>query len=140
MKYVRILSIIFFSLMFSFSVVSSSQSLNVGVVDYSKVFMEYRETKNVQNEIKKRQEAIEKLIENYKKKGMSDKQISELRAKEEKKLGDFVENARQNIRMKINREIERIAKAKNLSVVLEKKIRIWGGLDITQEVLSNLNK
>lgn len=140
MKYVRILSIIFFSLIFSFSVVSSSQSLNVGVVDYSKVFMEYRETKNVQNEIKKRQEAIEKLIENYKKKGMSDKQISELRAKEEKKLGDFVENARQNIRMKINREIERIAKAKNLSVVLEKKIRIWGGLDITQEVLSNLNK
>lgn len=140
MKYVRILSIIFFSLMFSFSVVSSSQSLNVGIVDYSKVFMEYRETKNVQNEIKKRQEAIEKLIENYKKKGMSDKQISELRVKEEKKLGDFVENARQNIRMKINREIERIAKAKNLSVVLEKKIRIWGGLDITQEVLSNLNK
>lgn len=140
MRYVKALIIVFVLLIFSFSIISSSQSLNIGVVDYSKVFIEYKETKNIQNEIKRRQETISKLVEDYKKKGMSDKQISELRAKEEKKLGEFIEEARQNIRAKIFKEIEKVAKAKNLSVVIEKKIRIWGGLDITQEVLNNLNK
>ncbi len=127
-------------LIFTFNVISSTQTLNVGILDYSKVFLEYKETKTVQNEIKKRQELIQKMVENYKKKGMNDKQINELRAKEEKKLGDFVEEARQRIRERIYKEVERVAKAKNLSVVLEKKVRIWGGIDITTEVLNNLNR
>ncbi len=136
----KLFLILFLSLIFTFSIISSTQTLNVGVLDYSKVFMEYKETKTVQNEIKKRQEAIEKLIENYKKKGMSEKEINEYRVKEEKKLGDFVEEARQRIRTKIYKEVEKVAKSKNLSVVLERKVRIWGGIDITTEVLNNLNK
>ncbi|ACI18485.1 OmpH family outer membrane protein [Dictyoglomus thermophilum] len=136
----KLFPILFLSLIFTFSVISSTQTLNVGVLDYSKVFMEYKETKTVQNEIKKRQEAIEKLIENYKKKGMSEKEINEYRVKEEKKLGDFVEEARQRIRTKIYKEVEKVAKSKKLSVVLERKVRIWGGIDITTEVLNNLNK
>ncbi|ACK42099.1 MULTISPECIES: OmpH family outer membrane protein [Dictyoglomus] len=128
------------ALIFTFNVISSTQTLNVGVLDYSKVFLEYKETKTVQNEIKKRQELIQKMVEDYKKKGMNDKQINELRAKEEKKLGDFVEEARIRIRERIYKEVEKVAKAKNLSVVLEKRIKIWGGIDITTEVLNNLNK
>lgn len=136
----KLFLILFLGLIFTFSVISSTQTLKVGILDYSKVFMEYKETKSVQNEIKKRQEAIEKLIENYKKKGMSDKEINEYRVKEEKKLGDFVDEARQRIRAKIYKEVEKVAKSKNLSVVLERKVRIWGGIDITTEVLNNLNK
>lgn len=128
------------ALIFTFNVISSTQTLNVGVLDYSKVFLEYKETKKIQNEIKKRQESIQKMVEDYKKKGMSDKQINELRAKEEKKLGDFVEEARKRIRERIYKEVERVAKAKNLSAVLEKRVRIWGGIDITTEILNNLNK
>lgn len=140
MSYIKGFVIILLSTIFTFSSISSYQTFSVGFVDYSKVFMEYKETKRVQTEIKKRQETIEKLVENYKKKGISEKEINELRAKEERKLGDFVEKAREEIRSRIKKEIERVAKSKNLSVVLEKRIRIWGGIDITQEVLKNLNK
>ncbi|MFN3698941.1 MAG: OmpH family outer membrane protein [Dictyoglomus sp.] len=140
MSYIKGFVIILLSTIFTFSSISSYQTFSVGFVDYSKVFMEYKETKRVQTEIKKRQETIEKLVENYKKKGISEKEINELRAKEERKLGDFVERVREEIRSRIKKEIERIAKSKNLSVVLEKRIKIWGGIDITQEVLKNLNK
>jgi outer membrane protein len=136
----RIILIIYVILVLSFSIVSSQQSINIGYVDYSKVFLEFRYTKNVQAEIKKRQSDIEKLVEDAKKSGKTDKEINELRAKEEKKLGEYVEKARQDIKNKIIKEIENIAKSKKLSVVIEKKIRIWGGIDITDEVLKNLNK
>jgi outer membrane protein len=136
----RIILIIYVILVLSFSIVSSQQSINIGYVDYSKVFLEFRYTKNVQAEIKKRQSDIEKLVEDAKKSGKTDKEINELRAKEEKKLGEYVEKARQDIKNKILKEIENIAKSKKLSVVIEKKIRIWGGIDITDEVLKNLNK
>jgi outer membrane protein len=136
----RIILIIYVILVLSFSIVSSQQSINIGYVDYSKVFLEFRYTKNVQAEIKKRQSDIEKLVEDAKKSGKTDKEIKELRAKEEKKLGEYVEKARQDIKNKILKEIENIAKSKKLSVVIEKKIRIWGGIDITDEVLKNLNK
>jgi outer membrane protein len=136
----RIILIVYVILVLSFSIVSSQQSINIGYVDYSKVFLEFRYTKNVQAEIKKRQSDIEKLVEDAKKSGKTDKEINELRAKEEKKLGEYVEKARQDIKNKILKEIENIAKSKKLSVVIEKKIRIWGGIDITNEVLKNLNK
>jgi len=136
----RIILIVYVILVLSFSIVSSQQSINIGCVDYSKVFLEFRYTKNVQAEIKKRQSDIEKLVEDAKKSGKTDKEINELRAKEEKKLGEYVEKARQDIKNKIIKEIENIAKSKKLSVVIEKKIRIWGGIDITDEVLKNLNK
>jgi outer membrane protein len=136
----RIILIIYVILVLSFSIVSSQQSINIGYVDYSKVFLEFRYTKNVQAEIKKRQSDIEKLLEDAKKSGKTDKEINELRSKEEKKLGEYVEKARQDIKNKILKEIENIAKSKKLSVVIEKKIRIWGGIDITDEVLKNLNK
>jgi outer membrane protein len=136
----RIILIVYVILVLSFSIVSSQQSINIGYVDYSKVFLEFRYTKNVQAEIKKRQSDIEKLVEDAKKSGKTDKEINELRAKEEKKLGEYVEKARQDIKNKILKEIENIAKSKKLSVVIEKKIRIWGGIDITDEVLKNLNK
>jgi len=136
----RIILIVYVILVLSFSIVSSQQSINIGYVDYSKVFLEFRYTKNVQAEIKKRQSDIEKLVEDAKKSGKTDKEINELRAKEEKKLGEYVEKARQDIKNKILKEIENIAKSKKLSMVIEKKIRIWGGIDITDEVLKNLNK
>ncbi len=136
----RIILIIYVIFVLSFSIVSSQQSINIGYVDYSKVFLEFRYTKNVQAEIKKRQSDIEKLVEDAKKSGKTDKEINELRAKEEKKLGEYVEKARQDIKNKILKEIGNIAKSKKLSVVIEKKIRIWGGIDITDEVLKNLNK
>jgi len=80
----RIILIIYVILVLSFSIVSSQQSINIGYVDYSKVFLEFRYTKNVQAEIKKRQSDIEKLVEDAKKSGKTDKEINELRSKEEK--------------------------------------------------------
>uniref|UniRef100_A0A7C3RWK5 OmpH family outer membrane protein n=1 Tax=Dictyoglomus thermophilum TaxID=14 RepID=A0A7C3RWK5_DICTH len=124
----------------SFSIISSQQSINIGYIDYSKVFLDFRYTKSVQTVIQKRQSEIEKLVVDAKKSGKTDKEINELRAKEEKKLGEYVEKARQDIKNKILKEVENIAKIKKLSVVIEKKIRIWGGIDITDEVLKNLNK
>ncbi|HOJ93503.1 MAG TPA: OmpH family outer membrane protein [Dictyoglomaceae bacterium] len=125
---------------FSFSFAFSDQNRGVAYIDYPKVFSEFKDTKKVQSEIQKRQENIQKLLDNAKKKGTTDEKINEMRLNEEKKLAVYVEGVRQNINAKILKEVEKVAKSKKISVVLNKSFLLWGGIDITSEVLNNLNK
>lgn len=117
-----------------------SQNNSIGYIDYLKVFSEYKETKNMQVQIQKKQAEINKIIEDAKKKGLDEKKLNQLKVEKEKELGDLVAKIRDALKKKILAEVEKVAKAKKLSVVLEKSARVWGGVDITKEVLNNLNK
>jgi len=75
-----------------------------------------------------------------KKKGTKDEKINEMKTNEEKKLTAYIQKAEQDIKAKILKEIDKVAKNKKFSVVLNKSFLLWGGIDITSEVLNNLNK
>lgn len=117
-----------------------SQVNSIGYIDYLKVFSEYKETKNMQTQIQKKQEEINKIIEEAKKRGLDQKKLDDLKKEKEKELGEIVAKIRDALRKRILLEVEKVAKSKKLYVVLEKSARVWGGIDITKEVLSNLNK
>ncbi|MCS7201856.1 MAG: OmpH family outer membrane protein [Dictyoglomus sp.] len=117
-----------------------SQSTSIGYIDYLKVFSEYKETKELQIQIQKKQAEINKIIEEAKKKGLDQKKLDELKREKDKELGEVIAKIRDTLRKKILLEVEKVAKSKNLSIVLEKSSRVWGGVDITKEVLENLNK
>ncbi|MCX7845390.1 MAG: OmpH family outer membrane protein [Dictyoglomaceae bacterium] len=117
-----------------------SQSNSFGYIDYLKVFSNYKETKNMQAQIKEKQMEINKIIEEAKKKGLDQKKLDELKKEKDKELGEIMAKIRDTLRKKILFEVEKVAKSKNLTVVLEKSARVWGGIDITKEVLDNLNK
>jgi len=53
--------------LFSLSVAFSDQNKGIGYIDYSKVFSEFKDTKKAQSEIQKRQQSIQKLLDNAKK-------------------------------------------------------------------------
>jgi outer membrane protein len=117
-----------------------SQYSSIGYIDYLKVFSEYKETKNMQLQIQKKQAEINKIIEDAKKKGLDEKKLNQLKIEKEKELGELVAKIRDVLKKKILAEIEKVAKVQKLSVVLEKNARVWGGVDITKEILNNLNK
>jgi len=138
----KIILLVLFSLSVLMGILSFvlSQNNSIGYVDYLKVFSEYKETKRMQVQIQQKQTEINKIIEDAKKKGLSEKDLNKLKSDKEKELGDLVSKIRDSLRKKILAEVEKVAKSKNLSVVLEKGARVWGGVDITKDVLNNLNK
>ncbi len=117
-----------------------SQVNPIGYIDYLKVFSEYKETKNMQTQIQKKQAEINKIIEEAKKKGLDQKKLDDLKKEKEKELGEMVAKIRDALRKRILLEVEKVAKSKNLYVVLERSARVWGGIDVTKDVLNNLNK
>lgn len=135
----KILFILLFFIIGIFAFVYSQNS-SIGYVDYLKVFSNYKETKNMQIQIQKKQAEINNIIEEAKKKGLDQKKLDELKKEKEKELGEIIAKIRDTIRKRILLEIEKVAKSKNLNVVLEKNARVWGGIDITKEVLDTLNK
>ncbi|MEN2984078.1 MAG: OmpH family outer membrane protein [Dictyoglomaceae bacterium] len=132
--------ILFFLLVVLFFNFIYSQSNSIGYIDYLKVFSEYKETKELQIQIQKKQAEINKIIEEAKKKGLDQKKLDELKREKDKELGEVIAKIRDTLRKKILLEVEKVAKSKNLSIVLEKSSRVWGGVEITKEVLENLNK
>jgi Skp family chaperone for outer membrane proteins len=94
----------------------------------------------MQLQIQKKQAEINKIIEDAKKKGLDEKKLNQLKLEKEKELGNFVEKIRNTLKNRILAEVEKVARTQKLSVVLEKNARVWGGVDITKEILNNLNK
>ncbi|MGB9857564.1 MAG: OmpH family outer membrane protein [Dictyoglomaceae bacterium] len=137
----RVILIIFLSLFIVgiFTYIYSQHS-SIGYIDYLKAFSEYKETKKMQAQIQKKQAEINKIIEDAKKKGLDEKKLNQLKIEKEKELGELVAKIRDVLKKKILAEVEKVAKAQKLSIVLEKNARVWGGVDITKEVLNNLNK
>ncbi len=94
----------------------------------------------MQTQIQKKQAEINKIIEEAKKKGLDQKKLDDLKKEKEKELGEMVAKIRDALRKRILLEVEKVAKSKNLYVVLERSARVWGGIDVTKDVLNNLNK
>ncbi|GIW23199.1 MAG: hypothetical protein KatS3mg068_2206 [Candidatus Sericytochromatia bacterium] len=136
----------------------------VGIVDTRKVFensslaLEYSK---VQKEIQDLQEAYKKKtldntkkLEEAKNKKLSEQELSKLQeqfSKElenerknadelyEKKRIDF-EKLTEQFKTDMQKAIEDVAKEKQLQVIVEKQAVLFGGTDITEDVIKKLNK
>jgi outer membrane protein len=155
-------------LLSSFIILSTSLSAFaqniVGVVDTRKVFENSSlaiEYSKVQKEIQDLQEAYKKKtldntkkLEEAKNKKVSEKDLAKMQEQFSKDLENDRKNAdeiyekkkiefeklTENFKIDLEKAIQDIAKEKQLHVVVEKQTVLFGGTDITEDVIKKLNK
>lgn len=117
----------------------AASSSNVGVVDYNQLVSSSPQLAQVRQQMQDEQKKAEDDF-NSKAAGMTDQQKSDyankaradLMKKQKELLDPIIETAKANV--------QSVADAKGLAVVLNKSSVIYGGQDITQDVMSKMKK
>ncbi|HDQ25632.1 MAG TPA: OmpH family outer membrane protein, partial [bacterium] len=146
---------------------SSAFALKVGFVDIERVFSQYSGTKAAQEKLMKKKDEMEKKIEDEKKKLLAQKedldkksgvldrsnlqrQQEDLQKKVVSLSKDAEEKARQLMREEqeatgqiiehIRAVVQQVAKEKKYDYVFEKNLILFGGDDLTFDVITKMNK
>lgn len=150
LKFVSVLVVLVFCLSFTASAFAAS----IGFIDVNKVYTEYKEYKKVKDELKKKeddysksekeaQEKLDKAIEEKKSeielKKLRDELLETLKPKGEEYL-----SVKKQLMDKINNDIVtatgKVSKKIGIDVVVDKVAVITGGVDLTNMVITELNK
>ncbi|MBI2844120.1 MAG: OmpH family outer membrane protein [Armatimonadetes bacterium] len=97
------------------------------------------ELKDLQNKKEPTEQEKARLKELQDKSSKADEEITKLRESSEQQFEDKKEEMSQQIRDDILKAIDAVAKQKNLNMVVDKMAVLFGGTDITQDVLAQLN-
>jgi outer membrane protein len=133
--------------------VSSTSSI-IGFIDIQKIFKEYKETVKAQKELSKDEEAFKKEFEESQKKleeaqkaNKSKEEIEKMRTSLEEKLSPkreallkLNEKLTGTIQKNIVAAVGKVAQKLGLEAVMDKQVIIYGGMDVTDMVLSEINK
>lgn len=127
---------------------------NIGFIDVQTVFKEFKATVKAQDELSKLEEEFKKAFEDSQKKlekaEKDGKKVEELE-KMKKELEESLAPKRENL-LKLNQQltgklqqeilvaVEKVAKKVGIDLVLDKQVVITGGMDLTDMVVSELNK
>ena len=126
----------------------------IGYIDVQRIFKEYKEIANAEAELKKEEEAFKKEYEERKKKldeaqeaGKSKEELDQLQKDMEEELKPMKEKLVQlnkrlteDLQNKIVKSVEKVAKKLGIDIVMDKQALITGGTDLTNLVLTELNK
>jgi Skp family chaperone for outer membrane proteins len=126
----------------------------IGYINVTQVFKDYKESKKAQDELEKKEKDFKKEFEKKQEeleqaqaKGKSRSEIEDLRKKLEDDLSPkrdqllaLNERLTQKIQQDIVKAVERVAKRTGIEVVVDKQVIITGGMDLTDMVVSELNK
>jgi Skp family chaperone for outer membrane proteins len=128
--------------------------VGMGFIDVQKVFKEYKETGKAQGELAKKEEAFkkefeesQKKLQEAEKKGKTKEELDKMKTELEEKLAPKREellktNEKLTIRLQqdIVKAVTTVAKKMGIEVVVDKQVVITGGTDLTDMVVSELNK
>ena len=134
--------------------VQSEGFTNIGHVDVQKVFKEYKETSKAQEELAKQEgsfkkdfEESQKKLEAAEKEGKKKEDLEKMKKEFEEKLApkrDTLLQLNQQLTGKLQQKIldavKKVAKKVGIEVVFDKQVVIVGGMDLTELVLTELNK
>lgn len=134
--------------------VAAAPAGTIGYVDTQKVFQGYKEAQSAQSRFRKEaqdyQEELanaQRKLEEARKAGKSEAEINKMQKKYEDDLKPKkarVEALDRELSGKIKKQIEsviaQVAKSKGIPTVVDKQVILYGGTDITSDVLARLNK
>ena len=132
-------SVVALALTQSGNIASAASSSSVGVIDYQQVMVSHPDVQNLQSQM---ETAISEIRKEYEEKsaGMNDQekaqyyqQCQERLAQKQQQLLDPIKNA-------VDAAIKKVADKKGIAVVIEKMAVVYGGQDITQDVIAELGK
>ena len=115
---------------------ASSESA-IGVVNSQVIFSQSPDTRNAQTVLRQFMEETQKDF-NEKSQNMNDQEKQRYYTQCQQRVQAKERELLEPISKKIEAAIEKIAKKKGLSVVVEKNSVVFGGVDITDEVVKNL--
>ncbi len=148
-KHVKIVSILI-ALVFIGSVValavtqsggiaSAAPSGTVGVVDMAQVMMQHPDRQSAEDQLKATIEEVEKNFKD-KEASMSDQEKESFYVQSQQIIATKESELSEQLLKKVEETVRQVADAKGLSIVVAKAAVVYGGNDITQDVISRLTK
>ncbi len=148
------LLVLVFALIFVAGMVQASNFASIGYIDVQKVFTDFKETAKAQKDLEKQEEDFKKefeksqeKLEKAEKDGKSQEELQKMQKDLEKKLMPKRESLirmNQQLTAKLQQEIlesvKVVGKKVGIDIILDKQVVITGGMDLTELVITELNK
>ena len=113
------------------------QNKNVGVIDVEKVVTESPKIKVMNEELMAKHKEIEEKL-NTDKTTLSEADFNNAKQAAETEFTDLRKDLSAKMETEIKTNLEKIAKEKNLSVIIKKNVTVQGGVDVTDEMIAKL--
>ena len=132
-------SVVAIALTQSGSGIASAAGGNVGVIDYRQAMSQHPDLNNVEQQM---QNAIADVKREFEEKsvGMNDQEKADYYQQSQLRLQQKQQELVTPIEQSIQDTIKKVADTKGLQIVVEKTAVIYGGQDITQDVINRLGK
>lgn len=134
-----VLSVAGISIMQTGNPVNAAPSSNIGVVDTSKIITpDNQDAVNAQKQWQQAGEDMQKQFEEQSA-SMNDEQKQQLFTKMQNELTQKHEEIFKGVKDKVDNAISSVAGTKGLSLVVDKRVVLYGGTDITDQVTKQLS-
>ncbi len=120
-------------------VASAASSSTVGVINSQQVLVQHPDIQNFEDQFRAAVEEIQKDFEE-KSQGMNDQEKQEYYQQCQQRVMQKRQELLDPIQKSIEEAVKKTADAKGLSVVIEEGAVVYGGQDITQDVIGRLAK
>ena len=113
------------------------QNKNVGVIDVEKVVTESPKIKVMNEELMAKHKEIEEKL-NTDKTTLSEADFNSAKQAADTEFTALRKDLSGKMETEIKTNLEKIAKEKNLSVIIKKNVTVQGGVDVTDEMIAKL--
>lgn len=113
------------------------QNKNVGVIDVEKVVTESPKIKVMNEELMSKHKEIEEKL-NTDKTTLSEADFNNAKQAADAEFTALRKDLSGKMETEIKTNLEKIAKEKNLSVIIKKNVAVQGGVDVTDEMIAKL--
>ena len=113
------------------------QNKNVGVIDVEKVVTESPKIKVINEELMAKHKEIEEKL-NTDKTTLSEADFNNAKQAADAEFTALRKDLSGKMETEIKTNLEKIAKEKNLSVIIKKNVTVQGGVDVTDEMITKL--
>ena len=113
------------------------QNKNVGVIDVEKVVTESPKIKVMNEELMAKHKEIEEKL-NTDKTTLSEADFNNAKQAADTEFTALRKDLSGKMETEIKTNLEKIAKEKNLSVIIKKNVTVQGGVDVTDEIIAKL--
>ena len=113
------------------------QNKNVGVIDVEKVVTDSPKIKVMNEELMAKHKEIEEKL-NTDKTTLSEADFNNAKQAADAEFTALRKDLSGKMETEIKTNLEKIAKEKNLSVIIKKNVTVQGGVDVTDEMITKL--
>ncbi|MBR0261987.1 MAG: OmpH family outer membrane protein [Selenomonadaceae bacterium] len=121
------------------NIASAASSSSVGTIDYQQVMAAHPDVQNLQGQMETAIADVKKEFDE-KSAGMNDQEKADYYRQCQERLAQKQQELLDPIRNSVDVAIKRVADKKGLAVVIDKMAVVYGGQEITAEVITELGK